>query len=265
MLSPFPGMDPFLEHQVWADFHSDFIVALRAELMPRLRPRYVARVEERVYVIQEPEETVGSIRPDVSVWESGSHEPGSGGFDASITATLVEPVTIPLAMPERVLETFLEIRLLDSRELVTVIELLSPTNKRSSSDGRREYLTKRDAVLSSSANLIELDLLREGRRLPMGKRLPPAPFYVIESRAAKRPLADVWPIPLRQPLPNIPVPLAGTDPDVRVDLQSLFASVYERAGYDYSVDYTRAASLRLSSLDEEWVRTRLQTRASQQA
>ena len=265
MPSPFPGLDPFLEHQVWSDFHSDFIVALRAELMPRIRPRYVARVEERVYVIQEPEETVGLIRPDVSVWESGSEEPGSGGFDASAAATLVEPVTIPLPMPERVHETFLEIRTLDSREVVTVIELLSPSNKRAGSDGRREYLTKRDAVLSSSANLIELDLLRAGRRLPMAKRLPPAPFYVIESRTEKRPLAEVWPIPLRQPLPGIPIPLAGTDPDVRVDLQSLFASVYERAGYDYSIDYSRLAELRLSSSDEEWVRLRLPARTGQQA
>src|SRR5438034_4622827 len=74
MPSPFPGMDPFLEAQGWADFHMEMIAGIRAALMPRLRPRYVARVEERVYLEREPESPTQWIRPDVTIHEAGARE-----------------------------------------------------------------------------------------------------------------------------------------------------------------------------------------------
>jgi hypothetical protein len=43
-------MDPFIESQIWEDFHHALIEVIRESLIPHTRPRYVVRVEERVYV-----------------------------------------------------------------------------------------------------------------------------------------------------------------------------------------------------------------------
>jgi hypothetical protein len=56
MPSPFPGMDPFIEGQVWEDFHHRFIDEIAVAITPSLRPRYVARVEVQVYLEHEAEE-----------------------------------------------------------------------------------------------------------------------------------------------------------------------------------------------------------------
>ncbi len=51
MPSPFPGMDPYLETpDLWPDVHHELISQIRQVLNPALRPRYVARVELRLYV-----------------------------------------------------------------------------------------------------------------------------------------------------------------------------------------------------------------------
>ena len=48
----FPGMDPWLEHpDLWPDVHNSLITATRDELMPRVLPRYVVRVESRTTVL----------------------------------------------------------------------------------------------------------------------------------------------------------------------------------------------------------------------
>jgi hypothetical protein len=120
-------------------------------------------------------------------------------------------------------------------------------------------LRKRDEVLQSSAHLIELDLLRGGRRMPTVDPLPPADFYAIVSRVRRRPAAELYAWSLRQPLPTIPVPLAGSDPDVPLNLQTVFAATYDRAGYDYSLHYDWSVEPALSGADQEWVRTILST------
>ena len=115
MPSPFPGMDPFIEGQVWEDFHHGIISSIQEALIPNLRPRYVVRVERWGYV----EEREGApdlvIRPDVSVLEDRPDAPRhSGGGTAVVTA--IAPVV-------------LTIRERETREIVTVMELLSPVNK----------------------------------------------------------------------------------------------------------------------------------------
>src|SRR4029453_5934831 len=98
-----------------------------------------------------------------------------------------------------------------NRQLVTAIEILSPTNKRA--EGRMEYLVKRRRILLSTAHLLEIDLLRQGQRLPMHDPLPPAEYFVLLSRAENRPITEVWPLALRDPLPTVPVPLLPGDSD----------------------------------------------------
>jgi hypothetical protein len=136
--------------------------------------------------------------------------------------------------------------------LVTAIEILSPANKRSSSDARREYLDKRRAILRSSTHLIEIDLLRGGERMPLEKPVPKAAYYIVLSRVQKRPVVEVWPVQIWDKLPIIPVPLLHPDPDVPLDLNSVVASVYERGAYDRIIDY-RQPPPPLTDEEAQWI------------
>jgi Protein of unknown function (DUF4058) len=254
MPSPFPGMDPFIEGQRWEDFHHEVISGIRAALIPAVRPRYVVEVQERVYVERPNEVPAGFITPDASVVEPRRGPEGCSGAIGLATAVEVATVTCTLPMPERRHEYFLVLRERASGTVVTVIEVLSPSNKRRGSDGRREYLNKRDTVLLSPAHLVELDLLRGGGRLPTIEPLPAADYYVFVSPEHRRPKTDVYCRSLRDRLPTIPVPLAGEDAEVSLDLQAVFTSVYDRAGYDYSLDYRRPVEPPLSEADATWVR-----------
>jgi len=137
----------------------------------------------------------------------------------------------------------IEIRDVDDRQLVTAIELLSPTNKRGKS--YEKYVTKRQRILSSTVHLLEIDLLRQGKRVPMQQPLPSAPYFVFLSRAEKRPISDVWPIDLDDPLPTVPVPLLSGDEDVLLDLQQAFTATYELHGYDLLIDYSQPPEVAL--------------------
>src|SRR5438045_3219727 len=132
MPSPFPGMDPYTEGPVWPDFHADFMSALRELLTPLVRPRYVVRIEERAYLEHSPGHGTEWIRPDVAIAERPverrSHE-GSGSTGTAV-AVAAAPVVVTLPIPEREREHFLTIRERESMEVVTVIEVLSPSNKR---------------------------------------------------------------------------------------------------------------------------------------
>jgi hypothetical protein len=162
-----------------------------------------------------------------------------------------------ISMPEEHREAFLVIR--DRRDMcvVTVIELWSPTNKTPRSDGRELYLRKRQSVLESRTNLVEVDLLRGGRRLPTVERLRPADYYVFVCRGARRPHADVYAWRLRQPLPAVPIPLAPDDREVTLDLQAVFNRVYDDFGYDYALDYRQPVRPSLRTADARWAKTLL--------
>ncbi len=257
MPSPFPGVDPYIESQAWEDFHTLFITAIREDLTPVLRPRYVVRVEERIYVERLPD-PVAPIGPGITVVSVPERErlPHFGG-----TATVASPsftAMIPLSSPER--ETYLVVRDRESMEVVTTIELLSPTNKRKGSTGRREYVKKRALVLRSKAHLVEIDLLRGGDRLPIDLPLRHGGYYVLICRHPACPQAQIHSWGLSSPLPTIPIPLAGDDPAVPLDLQNVFATLYDRAGYDFSLDYARPVEPPLAKEDQEWVRQVLKDR-----
>jgi hypothetical protein len=110
-------------------------------------------------------------------------------------------------------------------------------------------LTKRDEILRSQAHLVEFDLLRGGRRLPMISRLPPGDYYAIVSRQERRPRAEVYAWTIRDRLPHVPIPLKEGDPDVWLDLQSVFTTVYDRARYHLSINYDAPLSPALDDPD----------------
>lgn len=256
MPSPFTGMDPFLEAQEWEDFHTTLNTVIREFLSPQIEPRYVVRVERRVYVEHLPEGEPSLRRADVLVAQAEPALTGPQRTSSSVAAA-VAPVECLLPMPEERRETYLVIRDRGTMEVVTLVETLSPANKRSGSDGRREYLRKREEILESRVHLVELDLLRGGERLPTVGALPRGDYYAVVSRAERRPRAEVYAWSLRQPLPSIPVPLKKGDPDAVLELQNVFTAVYDRARYDLSLDYSTTLTPPVDENDAVWVAERL--------
>ena len=114
-------------------------------------------------------------------------------------------------------------------------------------------LNKRHAILHSEANLVEIDLLRGGRRLPTVEPLPIGDYFSFVTRVERRPKVEVYSWPLERRLPTIPVPLAEGDPDVQLDLQTVFDTTYDRAGYDYSLKYSNPIDPPLSEAQRAWV------------
>jgi hypothetical protein len=81
---------------------------------------------------------------------------------------------------------------------------------------------------------------------------PPACDYmVMVSRYVERPRTGLWPIMLREPLPEIPIPLRNGDPDAMLDLQRLLHDVFDGAGYEYYIYGGRPAPP-LGSDDANW-------------
>jgi hypothetical protein len=251
MPSPFPGMDPFIEEQLWQDFHTRLITIIAELLAPVVQPRYVARIEENLVVENEFEDPIQTIRPDVTLVQSEPDRPSSAAGVATLTA--IAPLTLTLPLPKRKRQAFITLRSRPEMQIVTVIEVLSPTNKRPEKGGRAEYLSKRENILYSDINLVELDLLRGGERLPTVEELPPADYYAFICRSKDRLHADVYAWSLRHVLPTLPIPLAGSDPDVLISLEEAFAVLYDRAGYRYSLNYKLPVVPPLSAADAEWV------------
>ena len=253
MPSPFPGMDPYIESQEWSDFHASFVPAIREALMPRLRPKYEARVERRVYVEHVEDVPPRIIVPDATVLEQEEWHPDDRGGTAVAAVASIAPVLCAVPLREERREAFLTVREIETRKVVTVLECLSPDNKRRGSRGRRKYLRKREQVLHSPAHLVELDLLRGGERLPMLDPLPAADYYALVCRG-RRLKAEVYAWRLRDRLPVIPIPLAGDDPDVPLNLQEVFSLVYDRAGYDYTLRYDQPLDPALDEPAASWAR-----------
>jgi hypothetical protein len=156
-------------------------------------------------------------------------------LDPRYIARLTSYVAIPWEMP--LMLDQVEILTAKEGQRVTVIEILSPSNKRLSHDDGQEYQRKRRELLRSSVHLIEIDLLRAGQRMPLEEPVPAAPYYIMLSRAECRPPVHVWPIQLQDPLPRVPVPMLERDPDAFLELGAAVASVYERGAYEREVDY----------------------------
>lgn len=231
---------------MWPDVHNGLIAALRDELSPLLRPSYYVALEERTY-LEEPGELVLVGRPDLTVVDRGGEEAAS---KRSPTQAVVE-VELPIGAEVR--ETFLELRTAGEGEVVTVVELLSPSNKRSGK-GRRIYLDKRELVLSTRTSLVELDLLRAGDPMPTVGPQVRSDYSILVSRVYRRPKADLLPFGLRDPIPSFLLPLRRGEDELTVELARVLHALYDRASYDLRIDYEREPVLPLPPADSEWAR-----------
>jgi hypothetical protein len=253
MPSPFPGMDPFLEDPAyWSDFHSRFVNFWCEAVADALPPNYEAGLGERVYLIEHDPEERKLVFPDVAITQTDG--PGSKSAGAGAVATL-EPVTIPLTILEGPRETYIEILHRPDRSLVAVLELLSLAKERL---GRTTYLAERRAILYQQVHLVELDLLRGGRRPPLAKPLPPGDCYYLVSRAEQRPDCQVYAWGLRQPLPALPVPLRAPDPDLVIDLGNVFATAYDRGRFQRRIGYHGPLPGHLRADERSWAEAAVQ-------
>jgi hypothetical protein len=257
MPSPFPGMDPFLENPSYRpDFHSRFINTWCEALADSLPAEFEASIGERVYLVEHDPEARKLIYPDVGILE-GSGAKVSEKPQPSNNVGLLEPVTIPVTMIEGPRESYIEILNKPDHSLIAELELLSPSNKEQ--PGRTEYLHKRQALLFQQVHLIELDLLVGGRRLPMGKPLPPGDCHYFVHRAGERPDCQVTSWPLRHSLPKLAVPLRPPYPDLIFDLAAVFTTAYDRGRFGRRIPYRGAMPTQISEQDRAWVETVLKS------
>jgi hypothetical protein len=272
MKSPFPGMDPYIEaRNLWRDFHDDLIAEIKRAVAAVLPDRYVVRTGKRSYIIlaDADEKAEHHFEPDVTVSAGRGSRPGRG--QGTSTAAVAEPETEFVALrafiEEEFDESFIDIYELEpERRLITSVEVLSPSNKRRGTKGWTLYLRKRQALLRGRANLVEIDLLRGGDRMPMLDPLPDSPYYVLVARREKAPYCRVARACFDRPLPTVPVPLSKPDPDIRVALQPLVEAIYARSRYYQDIDYSQPLAPPLKPEQAAWLEGRLrgQTEAAQQ-
>ncbi|WP_353737182.1 DUF4058 family protein [Moorena sp. SIO3B2] len=161
-------------------------------------------------------------------------------------------------MPEEIKQGYLEVRDMTTGAVVTAIEVLSPVNKRSG-EGRETYLKKRQRVLGSLTNLVEIDLLRGWKPMPLLDNTIESDYRVLVSREEHRPRAELYTCNLPEQLPTFSLPLRPEDSEPIVDLQGIISSVYERGGYDYQLDYDQEPVPALSETNRIWAKELLKT------
>ena len=256
MATPFPGMDPYLErHSLWKEIHTGLIVGIQRFLNPLLRPHYRVAIEQRNYLaLLTPDDELVGI-PDLLIVPQPP-QPQGLSWPALADVATVEPLVGELPVPEEVRERFLEIRDTQTQEIVTVIEILSPTNK-ITRDGRKQYEQKRAAVLSSTTNLIEIDLLREGKpfeiKLPGNRSSRQSDYRMVISRAHYRPKADIYLFGIRNPIPNLPIPLRYGEAEPILLLNQILHTIYEEGSYDLAIDYSTPPTPPLAPENQQWV------------
>lgn len=247
MPSPFPGMNPYLEHEdVFHGFHQNLAVEIQRVLIPQIRPGYIADTDVNVYIheLSGDERLLG--RPDVHVAASNSAR-GVAGMPTA-TAT-VRPIASALPAVDVVEVPYVKIMDRQRRQVVTVIEVLDRKNKLDGGD-RAAYMAKRKLLRRSEVHFVEIDLLRAGEPMPLTNQ-PDADYRVVLSRHERRPDVSLWPIRLKDRLPSIPIPLRAPDSDALLDLQEVLNRVYDLAGYaDYL--YTLAPQPPLHPEDARW-------------
>jgi hypothetical protein len=251
MPSPFPGMNPYLENpELWSEVHSRLIVAIADAIFPHLRPKYRVAVEKRVYQMTDGNSVLVGI-PDVTIGryiKTTDKEPSN----IAVASPPAKPITVNIPIPEEVRESYLEVREVGTGEIITVIELLSPKNKRPG-EGRKAYDTKRQQVFGSGTHLVEIDLLRGGEPMPILGNQIQSDYRILVSRSELRPQAELYPFNLQEQIPSFILPLRKGDTEPLVDLQSVIQDLFDRAGFDLAIDYSREPVPQIGEDDLVWV------------
>jgi hypothetical protein len=251
-LSPFPGMDPYLEPH-WQGVHAALIVETWRALNRLLPDDLAARVEERI-VIDSDQELERLANPDVFVYK-----PGSSYGPADNSAVSVDAPYCLVVDADPVKQRFVRIISQDG-QLITVVEFISPGNK--IGQGLDDYLEKRSELLAAGTHLVEIDLVRQGNwRGLMKPHICPTgaiSTYRVTVRTAGLPRrAYIYPIRLQDPLPEIQIPLRPKDPKLVLPLQPMIEANYSDGRYGSTLDYTRTLDPPLSADEQRYATDRI--------
>jgi hypothetical protein len=270
MKSPFPGMDPYIEScGLWGDFHDDLINEIKRALAGAAPEHYYVRTGERSYhvLVESEGKTEHPFVPDVKITTPAERKrprKKAGSVTVEEAPVEIKPETLQAFIAEQEREVFVEVYESEPElRLVTTIEVLSPSNKRSGTEGWNQYLSKRRSALLGGVNLVEIDLLRGGARPPMLDPWPDSPYTLLVGRAFKYYRCQVWRAYFDRPLPEIPVPLAEPDADILLNLQSMIEAIYRRSRYAGSIDYRKPLTPPFSAEETKWLRGRLRERQNQ--
>jgi hypothetical protein len=248
-------MNPYLEaREIWPDVHTSMITYIREALQPKIRPKYIARIGERIQLAAFSQSYV----PDVKLVHTMREPAPTLELAAPVVAD--EPLLIT-TLDEAVREPFIEIIAHESGDVVTIIEVLSPANK--AGQGREQYLQKQDDLMATNVNLVEIDLLGYGKETVLTRNagiVTPVDWrYLIDiSRGGRRNALEVYAIPLQERLPNCRIPLRPPDADAVLELTAVFNRCYDVGSYDLLIDYSKLPDVPLQEAEAAWLRTHLQ-------
>jgi len=234
MTNPFPGMNPWLEHPpFWGDVHSSLISALARHTSPLVSPRYYVTVGTQVYTA-----TPSSQAPITS-----TNAPAPPEVDS----------IIQVPVPGVIEQAFLEIRKTKTDQVVTVIEILSPTIKRPGVS-RQKYERKRLKLFGTHTHLVEIDLLRAWEPMPFMGHAPSSHYRILVRRREQDGQTDLYLFNVRDTIPGFPLPLQADDVEPLIDLNALLDDVYVQASYDARIDYQQALKPPLTRDEAKWAR-----------
>jgi hypothetical protein len=250
-------MDPFLEGYLWQDVHQSLASQFKRQLTPLLAPHYVARLA--VFIVKDsvPAHEVGIVYPDVEVIRPKGWRLAEGGVATAAPSFTPPAMIVPAEIPLEMRLTSVHVHDAANNELITAIEILSPTNKRE--PGLGLYREKRAELIATGVHLLEIDLIRRGQRpwLPE-EALPYSPYLMLLTRREQH-FTELWPVQLADPLPVLPVPLKKGDTDVPLDLRAALAAVRNESNYHLTLDYNSPPPRPpLTESEDRWLQNQLE-------
>ena len=238
--NPFPGMNPYLERSdLWPDFHNDLIAQLREELGPRLPVRYRIALEERVEIgaaVGPPLDLSLAIPDALVIDEHPAPETVPPGPTAALAAPSKGATAVRVPVPREIRVTWLRVEALPERDVVTVVEVLSPANK-SPGRERQRYVRKREAIFAGGVNLVEIDLLRAGEPMPLESPIPSGDYRVLVFEGWRGPDALLHTFSVQQAIPKFSLPLLPEDESLEVDLGPIIDNMHLSARYGKVAGY----------------------------
>jgi hypothetical protein len=257
MPCPFPGMDPYLENpDLWQGFHNRFLTYLCDAIQPQLPANYVALLEVRIFLEYQGNDDRENRIPDLDVIRTGSSASWAGRAQVlskvEMRGELVDVETDALEYRE----AYVVVRAVSSGELITTVELLSPTNKREG-EGRDQYRAKQHQLFVNGTRIVEIDLLRGGAHTVLTSaaqlaEMPPFNYLASVYRPSDTRRCQVIRWGLRDPLPPIPIPLGPEDAEIEIDLQAVFSETYDRGAFQRVLPYRGDPEPPLAPEDREW-------------
>jgi hypothetical protein len=242
-------MDPYIESSgLWGDFHGSLLAAIRSELNARLPDGFAASIELFVWAgDEEIEHATSPNEPDVYVREESVERVKSA------SATIAAPMTIVLPRPTPRKRKYLKVTDVRAKRVVTVVEVLSPSNKKHGDD-RALYLEKRNEYLASKLSFVEIDLLRGGKRPPLGKHHPEViDYYALVCRSWDFPRADFWSFGIRESIPDIPIPVTRETGDTILQLGQCVSRAYDGGRYRITLPYDEPLKPKAREQDGAWI------------